>query len=82
MSEAKEAFSKSSRQWETAKEHNKLVKKANAELEVQKRAVHTLKDTLNNTGIKDNQINVKLRELQSNSKKCKSIGNVEDNLLN
>ncbi|XP_032674953.1 laminin subunit alpha-1 isoform X4 [Odontomachus brunneus] len=69
LNEAKEVFFMSSQQWETAKEHGKLVKKANAELEAQKRAVYTLKDTLNNTGIKDNQINVKLRELQSSSKK-------------
>ncbi|XP_025159598.1 laminin subunit alpha-1 isoform X2 [Harpegnathos saltator] len=69
LDEAKEAFSKSSQQWETAKEHDKLVKNANAELETQKHAVYTLKDTLNNTGIKDNQINVKLRELQGSSKK-------------
>lgn len=82
LNEAKEVFSMSSRQWETAKEHGKLVKKANAELETQKRAVYTLKDTLNSTGIKDNQINVKLRELQSSSKKCKSISTTESNLLN
>ncbi|XP_014473559.1 PREDICTED: laminin subunit alpha-1 isoform X3 [Dinoponera quadriceps] len=69
LDEAKEAFSKTSRQWETAKEHNKLVKKASAEVEAQKRAVYTLKDTLNSTGIRDNQINVKLRELQGSSKK-------------
>lgn len=66
-------LSKSSQQWETAKQHGKLVKNAETELEIQKQAVRTLKNTLNSTGIKDNQINVKLRELQSDSKKCKLI---------
>jgi len=46
---------------------------ANTELGIQKQAVLTLKDTLNSTGIKDNQINVKLRELQGNSKKCELL---------
>lgn len=71
MDDTKEALTKSSQQWETAKEHGKLVKNANAELEAQKQAVFTLKNTLNSTGIRDNEINVKLRELQSNNKKCK-----------
>lgn len=69
LDDTKEVLAKSSQQWETAKAHDKLVKKANAELEAQKQAVLVLKDTLNGTGIKDNEINVKLRELQSNSKK-------------
>jgi len=56
-----------------SKEHGKLVKNANGKLEAQKQAILVLKDTLNSTGIKDNEINVKLRELQSNSKKCKSM---------
>lgn len=70
MDEAEEMLSKSSQQWEAAKEHDKLVKNAKTELETQKQAVLTLKDALNNTGIRDNQINIKLRELQGDSKKC------------
>ncbi|XP_036145001.1 laminin subunit alpha-1 isoform X3 [Monomorium pharaonis] len=69
LDNAKEVLAKSSQQWELAKEHGKLVRNANAELEAQKQAVLVLKNTLNSTGIKDNEINVKLRELQSNSKK-------------
>jgi len=70
---AKEILAKSSQQWQAAKEHDKLVMNANTELEAQKQAVLTLKDTLNSTGIKDNEINVKLRELQGNSKKCELL---------
>lgn len=73
LDDTKEVLAKSSQQWGTAKEHGKLVKNANTVLETQKQAVLVLKDTLNNTGIKDNKINVKLRELQSNSKKCTCI---------
>nr|XP_012216711.1 PREDICTED: laminin subunit alpha-1-like [Linepithema humile] len=69
LDDAKEALTKSSQQWETAKEHDKLVKNANTELEAQKQAVFKLKNTLNSTGIRDNEINVKLRELQNNNKK-------------
>ncbi|XP_077268130.1 wing blister isoform X1 [Temnothorax americanus] len=69
LDDTKEVLAKSSQQWETAKEHGKLVKNANTVLDAQKQAVLVLKDTLNSTGIKDNEINVKLRELQSNSKK-------------
>ncbi|XP_029679159.1 laminin subunit alpha-1-like [Formica exsecta] len=69
LNNAKEVLAKSSQQWKTAKEHDKLIKNANAELEAQKQAVLVLKNTLNSTGINDNEINVKLRELQSNSKK-------------
>ncbi|XP_035736479.1 laminin subunit alpha-1-like [Vespa mandarinia] len=36
--------------------------------ELQEAAVELLKNTLNNTGIRDNKINVKLREVQSESK--------------
>ncbi|XP_039307072.1 laminin subunit alpha-1 isoform X3 [Solenopsis invicta] len=69
LDNSQEVLTKSSQQWELAKEHGKLVRNANAKLEGQKQAVLVLKDTLNSTGIKDNEINVKLRELQSNSKK-------------
>lgn len=73
LDDTKEVLAKSSQQWETAKEHGKLVKNANTMLDAQKQAILMLKNTLNSTGIKDNEINVKLRELQSNSKKCKSM---------
>jgi len=73
LDNAKEVLTKSSLQLEMSKEHGKLVKNANGKLEAQKQAILVLKDTLNSTGIKDNEINVKLRELQSNSKKCKSM---------
>jgi len=66
---AKEILAKSSQQYQAAEKHNKLVMEAGNELDAQKQAVFTLKDTLNCTGIKDNKINVKLRELQGNSKK-------------
>ncbi|KAL6255156.1 hypothetical protein P5V15_013489 [Pogonomyrmex californicus] len=69
LDDTKEILAKSSQQREIAKKHGKLVKNANAALEAQKQAVLVLKDTLNSTGIKDNEINVKLRELQSNSKR-------------
>lgn len=73
LDDTKEVLAKSSQQWVTAKEHGKLVKNANTMLDTQKQAILVLKNTLNSTGIKDNEINVKLRELQSNSKNCKSM---------
>lgn len=83
LNDAKEVLAKSSQQWKTAKEHSKLIKNANVDLETHKQAVLILKDTLNNTGINDNEINVKLRELQSNSKKCKSVSyNLFNNVKN
>ncbi|KAL0132326.1 hypothetical protein PUN28_000249 [Cardiocondyla obscurior] len=69
LDDTKEVLHKSVQQEKSAEEHGELVKNANAMLEDQKQAVLVLKDTLNSTGIKDNEINVKLRELQSNSKK-------------
>ncbi|XP_072763928.1 laminin subunit alpha-1 isoform X2 [Anoplolepis gracilipes] len=69
LNDAKEVLAKSSQQWKATKEHGKLLKNANSKLEAQKQATLILKNTLNSTGINDNEINVKLRELQSNSKK-------------
>lgn len=59
---------KSTEQWKRAKANDIPVSLAMGQLEDQKQAVLDLKDSLNSTGIKDNQINVKLRELQSDSK--------------
>lgn len=58
---------------DSAKRHGILVKKADVAMERQKEAVTTLKNTLNNTGIRDNEVNVKLQNLQNDGKKCKSI---------
>ncbi|XP_015607311.1 laminin subunit alpha-1 [Cephus cinctus] len=69
LDSAMEMSSRSSEQWTRAKQHEKLVISAGNQLEAQKQAVTDLKDTLNRTGIKDNQINVKLRELKSENKK-------------
>ncbi|XP_066580920.1 laminin subunit alpha-1 [Prorops nasuta] len=63
-----ETRSRSRKQWEMAVKHEEPVNQANAELELQKKAIVTLKNSLNSTGIKDNEINVKLRELQSGTK--------------
>lgn len=60
----------SSKQLERAKQHEELVKKASVELELQKEAVTLLKNTLNNTGIRDNQVNLKFQKLKDDSKKC------------
>lgn len=60
----------SSKQLDRAKQHGELVKKASVELELQKEAVTLLKNTLNNTGIRDNQVNLKLQKLKDDSKKC------------
>lgn len=67
---AKEVSRASSKQLERAKQHEELVKKASVELELQKEAVTLLKNTLNNTGIRDNQVNLKLQKLKDDSKKC------------
>lgn len=61
----------SSKQWDSSKKHGKVVQKTNAELSLQKQAVKVLKNTLNATGIRDNEVNVKLQNLQDDSNKCK-----------
>lgn len=47
--------------------------KSNDNLDVQKEAVRTLKNTLNSTGIRDNEVNVKLQHLHSDSEKREFI---------
>jgi septal ring factor EnvC (AmiA/AmiB activator) len=64
---------RSSEQLERTKNHSQPIIQAKIQLESQKQSVSDLKDSLNSTGNKDNQINVKLRELQSDSRKCKFI---------
>ncbi|XP_043794597.1 laminin subunit alpha-2 isoform X1 [Apis laboriosa] len=68
---AKEVSRASSKQLERAKQHEELVKKASVDLELQKEAVTLLKNTLNNTGIRDNQVNLKLQKLKDDSKKLR-----------
>ncbi|XP_076751939.1 wing blister [Xylocopa sonorina] len=68
---AKEMFLASTRQRDSAKKHRKLVQKVGEKSELQKEAVNTLKDTLNSTGIRDNEINVKLEKLQGDSEKLR-----------
>ncbi|XP_061943056.1 laminin subunit alpha lam-3 isoform X4 [Apis cerana] len=68
---AKEVSRASSKQLERAKQHEELVKKASVELELQKEAVTLLKNTLNNTGIRDNQVNLKFQKLKDDSKKLR-----------
>ncbi|CAK9806681.1 Laminin subunit alpha-1 [Anthophora quadrimaculata] len=71
LDNAKEISLASSKQRDSAKKHGKLVQDASVGLELQKEAVNTLKNTLNATGIKNNEINVKLQNLQNNSKKLR-----------
>ncbi|XP_076178093.1 laminin subunit alpha-1-like [Ptiloglossa arizonensis] len=71
LDSAKEISVASSKQWDSAKKHGKLVLKANDDLDVQKKAVDVLKHTLNNTGIRDNRINEELQKLQNESKKLR-----------
>ncbi|XP_043271259.1 laminin subunit alpha-1 [Venturia canescens] len=68
LDNALDLSAKSTEQWKRAKANDLPVSIALEQLEDQQQAVLDLKDSLNSTGIKDNQINVKLRELQSNSK--------------
>lgn len=63
----------STEQWENAQKHGTMVENANGQLDVQKQAVAILKNTLNSTGIRDNQVNLKLQNLQDDSKKCKFV---------
>ncbi|XP_048508975.1 laminin subunit alpha-1 [Athalia rosae] len=58
---------KSSDLWNQAKKSEKPAISLRNQLEAQKQGIADLKDTLNSTGIKDNKINVKLRELKSSS---------------
>nr|XP_031843946.1 laminin subunit alpha-1 isoform X2 [Nomia melanderi] len=79
LDNTKEISMTSTEQWENAKKHGTMVKNANDQLDVQKQAVTILKNTLNSTGIRDNQVNLKLQNLQDDSKKLRE--NIK-NLLN
>ncbi|CAL7932952.1 unnamed protein product [Xylocopa violacea] len=68
---AKEMLLASTRQRDSAKKHLKMVQKVGEKSELQKEAVNTLKNTLNSTGIRDNEINVKLEKLQGDSEKLR-----------
>ncbi|XP_011501171.1 PREDICTED: laminin subunit alpha-1 [Ceratosolen solmsi marchali] len=59
---------RSSEQLEMTKNYDRPITQAKNQLENQKQSVSELKYSLNTTGNKDNQINVKLRELQSGSR--------------
>ncbi|XP_023288824.1 laminin subunit alpha-2 [Orussus abietinus] len=74
LDSAKDMFKTSNEQLERAMRHDRPVITARDQLERQKQGVANLKNTLNSTGIKDNEINIKLRELKNESKR------VQDNL--
>lgn len=61
----------STEQLKKANDMKETVEDSSNKTELQEAAVKLLKNTLNNTGIRDNNINVKLREVQSESKACK-----------
>lgn len=61
----------STEQLRKANDTRESVEDSSNKTELQEAAVKLLKDTLNNTGIRDNKINVKLREVQVESKACK-----------
>lgn len=71
LDESKEISLASSKQWDSAEKHGKIVQNASDQLDFQKQAVNALKNTLNNTGVRDNQVNVKLQSLQNDSEKRK-----------
>ncbi|XP_034944517.1 laminin subunit alpha-1-like isoform X2 [Chelonus insularis] len=69
LDSAAEISEKSANQLEKAQELEELYNLAKNQLHDQKQAVIDLKMALNNTGSKDNQINVKLREINNESNK-------------
>nr|XP_034195684.1 laminin subunit alpha-1 isoform X1 [Osmia lignaria] len=71
LDESKEISLASSKQWDSAEKHGKIVQNASDQLDFQKQAVNALKNTLNNTGVKDNQVNVKLQSLQNDSERLR-----------
>ncbi|KAF3427281.1 LOW QUALITY PROTEIN: hypothetical protein E2986_11364, partial [Frieseomelitta varia] len=82
LDNAKEILVASSRQENSANKHGKLVQSANEALELQKEAVNILKNTLNSTGMKDNQVNVKLQKLQDDMREnVKNILNENEKIL-
>ncbi|XP_076279706.1 wing blister isoform X1 [Lasioglossum baleicum] len=71
LDSAKELSSEATEQWESARQHGAMVEHAVAKLDVQKQAVVTLKNTMNNTALRDNQVNVKLLSLQDGSRQLR-----------
>lgn len=64
---------KSTQQLNKVKEYELPLSKARQKVEMQRQSVADLKNSLNSTGNKDNEINIRLRELHIESKKCKSF---------
>ena len=71
LDDALEIGAKSSIQLERTQNHSTPIMQARGQLEIQKQSVADLKEALNATGNRDNYINVKLIELQRESRKCK-----------
>ncbi|XP_074102845.1 wing blister [Cotesia typhae] len=69
LDSAAEMSEKSTSQLEEAQELRGSLGFSKTQLDSQKQIVVDIKDSLNSTGVKDNQINIKLRELQSESNK-------------
>ncbi|KAK0081679.1 hypothetical protein PV325_011758 [Microctonus aethiopoides] len=69
LDSATEMSEKSADQLEDAQELETLLTSVRSKSNSQIQAVIDLKDSLNTTGTKDNQINIKLRDLQSDSNK-------------
>lgn len=69
----RETLEISTQQLNEVNEYVVPLSKARQSVEMQKQSVTDLKNSLNNTGNKDNEINIKLRELQNDRKKCKLI---------
>ncbi|KAG7199623.1 hypothetical protein KM043_014226 [Ampulex compressa] len=69
LDSAEEMSLKSSEQWDKAKAQGELVNDVGDDLFARKEAINVLKSSLNSTGIRDNEVNVKLQEIQGQSKK-------------
>ncbi|KAJ8669684.1 hypothetical protein QAD02_000943, partial [Eretmocerus hayati] len=72
LDEALTVAIRSSEQLERTQSHDQPVMEAGTRLSHQKQFVASLKDSLNNTGSRDNLINVKLRELMSSSRELQN----------
>ncbi|XP_014204068.2 laminin subunit alpha-1 [Copidosoma floridanum] len=69
LDNALDVAARSTEQVERTRNHYQPIFQARGQLENQKQAVSDLKISLNSSGTKDNQINLKLRELQSDSRR-------------
>ena len=67
---SQDILEKSTNQLNKVKEYEIPLSKSRQRVEMQKKSVAELKNSLNSTGNKDNEINIKLRELHLESKKC------------